>query len=280
MAKYEQLIKRGNMRSIKVITSQHFPYYDSIGKHCIESFLENWPKDISLELYAEEFQPTIKDPRLIVNSMNPVLERWREYLNLRETTKKTKMAKFWLKSFVKIDAMKNTSEDILIWLDSDVITHKPITKEFLYSLLPEDTLLCDIPSKGSLLDKESETGFCMLNMKHELIRDFRKDYYSYYKTVDGTSVLPRDIDSSVWWAARNSMINRGAKVNGLESTLNSHVPFMGTCLAEYMRHWVTKANKIAFNNNREVTFEEDGLHGITNKFGEIKEVPLSNPLKL
>jgi hypothetical protein len=261
------------MRSIRVITSQHKPYYDSIGKDSIESFLEKWPKDIKLELYAEEFIPDIADKRLIVNPMLPVLKKWHDYINLRETKKKTKMAKFWLKSFVVIDAIKNTNEDILIWLDSDVITHKEITKEFLYSLLPEDTLLCDIPALGSLKDKESETGFCMLNMKHPMLDKFLKEYESYYKTKDGLASLPRDIDSSVWWAARKTLVEQDVKVNGLYSSINSHVPFMGTCLKEYMRHWVTKANKVAFkNNDRTVTFEEDGLHGITNKDGIIKQL--------
>jgi len=269
-------------RTIKVVTSQHKPYYDSIGKPSIESFLENWPSDIKLELYAEEFVPDIRDDRLIINSMIPVLNRWDKYIQLRETKRKTKMAKFWLKSFVVIDAIRNANEDILIWLDSDVITHKEITKEFLYSLLPEDTLLCDIPALGSLKDKESETGFCMLNMKHPMINKFLNEYEEYYKSKDGLSTLPRDIDSSVWWAARQKLVEKNVKVNGLESTINSHVPFMGTCLKEYMRHWVTKANKVAYNNNnRSVTFEEDGLHGITNKDGEIKRlIPVEQEINL
>ena len=254
------------MKTIKVITSQHKPYYDSIGKHCIESFLENWDSSISLELYAEEFLPDEINPRLIINDMKPVLDRWDQYITVREASRKTKMAKFWLKSLVKIDAIKNTKEDILIWLDSDVITHKKITPEFLYSLLPEDTLLCDIPALGKLTDKESETGFCMLNMRHPLLKEFLNDYENYYLSKDGLSTLPRDIDSSVWWAARQKAVNKGAKVNGLESTIDSHVPFMGTLLKDYMRHWVTKSNKSLFVKGKsEVTLEEQGVTGSYDK---------------
>lgn len=264
------------MKTIKVITSQHFPYYDSIGKHCIQSFLEKWPSSIKLELYAEEFEPEIKDPRLIINSMGHVLERWNQYINLREVTKKSKMAKFWLKSFVKIDAIKNCQEDILIWLDSDVITHKEITEEYLYSLLPEDTLICDIPALGKLKNKESETGFCMINMKHPMLNSFLYEYENYYNTKDGLSRLPRDIDSSVWWAARQTVVSQGAKVNGLSSTIDSHVPFMGTCLKEYMRHWVTKSNKAAFVKKlSDVTFEEQGVTGhYDKKTGSIITSPI------
>lgn len=251
------------MRTFKVITSQHKPYYDSIGKHSIESFLKNWPTNISLELYAEEFSPDIADPRLIVNPMPQVLKKWQNYIDLRETTKKTKMAKFWLKSFVKIDAMHSTNHDILIWLDSDVITHKSITVEYLESLIPEDTLLCDIPALGKLKNKESETGFCMLNTKHKNFNNFLNYYESFYQTKEGTSRLPRDIDSSVWWAARQQVVLEGAKVNGLVSTIDSHVPFMGTCLKEYMRHWVTKSNKLAYQKKYQVTFEENNIFNAT-----------------
>lgn len=247
------------MRTIKVITSQHRPYYETIGKHCIESFLENWPKEIKLELYAEEFLPDITDDRLVINSMENALNQWKNYVELRGARLKQKMAKFWLKSFVVIDAIKNTEEDILIWLDSDVITHKEIPLKFLDNLLPKDTLLCDIPALGSLRNKESETGFCMLNMRHPMIKEFLSNYENYYKTKEGLLSLPRDIDSSVWWAARQVVVDQGAKVNGLDSTIDSHVPFMGTCLKEYMRHWVTKANKVAFKNNKSsVTLEEEG----------------------
>jgi hypothetical protein len=264
------------MRTIKVVTSQHRPYYDTIGKFCIDSFLENWDSSIPLEIYAEEFIPDQKVDRLIVNSMEPVLNRWQKYINLRGTTKKTKMAKFWLKSFVVIDAIKNSNEDILIWLDSDVITHAKITPEILYNLLPEDTLLCDIPALGKLTNKESETGFCMLNLRHPMLKKFLKEYENYYKTKEGLSTLPRDIDSSVWWAARNTVVEKGAKVNGLHSTINSHVPFMGTCLKEYMRHWVTKSNKSVFaKGTASVTFEEQGVTGhYDTKTGAVSVSPI------
>jgi hypothetical protein len=249
------------MKTIKVITSQSQAYYDRIGKDCLESFLEFWPKSIKIELYAEEFIPDTQNENLIVNSMENVLEKWNFYLKERDATSKRKMAKFWLKSFVLLDALENTSEDILIWLDSDVITHKQITENFLYSLLSEDDLLCDIPAKGSLKDKESETGFCMINMNHPLLSEFKKSYEFYYidKNIKN---LPREIDSSVWWAARTAVEKLGAKMNGLDSTINTHVPFMGTILKDYMRHWVTKANKINYEKKLlSVTYEEQGLRG-------------------
>ena len=75
--------------------------------------------------------------------------------------------------------------------------------------------------------------------------------------------MPRDIDSSVWWAARQQVVSTGTKVNGLTSTINSHVPFMGTCLKDYMRHWVTKSNKTAYQKNHSITFEEQGIYNST-----------------
>ena len=62
------------MRTFRVVTSQHRPYYDLIGKDCIKTFLEFWPKEISIELWAEGFVPDIEDPRLIVKDYNKVVE--------------------------------------------------------------------------------------------------------------------------------------------------------------------------------------------------------------
>ena len=67
----------------------------------------------------------------------------------------------------------------------------------------------------------------------------------------------------MWWAARQHVVSTGTKVNGLKSTINSHVPFMGTCLKDYMRHWVTKSNKAAYQKNHNITFEEQGIYNST-----------------
>jgi hypothetical protein len=38
---------------------------------------------------------------------------------------------------------------------------------------------------------------------------------------------------------------------------------MGTCLKDYMRHWVTKSNKAAYQKNHDITFEEQGIYNST-----------------
>jgi hypothetical protein len=38
---------------------------------------------------------------------------------------------------------------------------------------------------------------------------------------------------------------------------------MGTCLKDYMRHWVTKSNKAAYQKNHSITFEEQGIYNAT-----------------
>ena len=90
------------MRKIKVITTQHKPYYDLIGKDCIESFLKYWPKEISMELWAENFVPDISDPRLIIkefNKINPRFENFKKLLDLLKKDPPTGAREKWGGSF-------------------------------------------------------------------------------------------------------------------------------------------------------------------------------------
>ena len=41
---------------IQVITSFNQYYYDLIGRDSVNSFLEHWPKELSLTCYVEEFR--------------------------------------------------------------------------------------------------------------------------------------------------------------------------------------------------------------------------------
>lgn len=248
------------MRTFKVVTSQHKPYYDMIGKDCIESFLKFWPKEVSIELWAENFVPDITDPRLIVkdfNKVNPRLENFVKLMfsktdNHKVLSKKT----FWLKGHVVLTALEEFDSDVFIWLDSDVVTHAPVTLEYLDKLIPEDCLSVDIPAGGKGRNKEAETGFFGLNCKHPL-KDVVMDYYKEYHTTSKMLYTPRYMETSVWWSGVRLAENRGAKTNHLAATKDHLMPFMYTELANVMRHWVAPTNKSQYlKGNTEKTQEE------------------------
>ena len=252
------------MRLFKVVTSQHKPYYDKIGKDCILSFLKHWPSEVKIELWAEGFTPDIQDNRLIVKDFTKTQPRLNLFLELIKphvpnTAPKNIFAKFrpfWLKGHVILTALEEFDSDVFIWLDSDVTTHKDISLDFLNNLLPKDTLSLDIPAGGKVKDKEAETGFFMLNMKHPL-KDIVIDYYKESHTTLKILEASRRLETGVWWDAVHLAENQGAKIKHLETAVDSIIPFMSTELSEYLRHWVTKKNKGMYvAGERSKTMEE------------------------
>jgi len=245
------------MRSFRVVTTQHKPYYDLIGKECIQSFLKYWPKEVSIELWAENFEPDITDPRLIIkdfNKINPRFENFKQLMFSSTTNDKVLSKKtFWLKGHVVLTALETFDSDVFIWLDSDVITHNYVTIEYLNSLIPEDTLAVDVPAGGKGRDKEAETGFFGLNLKmkeSKSVIDYYREYHTTLKMLD----TPRYMETSVWWSA---IKNSGAKANHLKTSKDHLMPFMYTELAQYMRHWVAQKNKANYSKgSREKTQEE------------------------
>lgn len=247
------------MTTYRVVTSQHKPYYDLIGRDCIKTFLEFWPEEISIELWAENFIPDIEDPRLIVKDWNKINPRFNNFVSLIESkTTDPKILgrkKFWMKGHVVLSAMEECESDIFIWLDSDVITHKKIPLDYFKKIIPENYLAVDIPAGGKGRNKEAETGFFALNMKHPLAGKVIK----YYKTCHITEEIlnvNRNLETAVWWNAMEKQRSNGALVNHLHASKDHLMPFMYTELAEYMRHWVAPSNKGAYSRGGLKTNEE------------------------
>jgi hypothetical protein len=248
------------MRTFKVITSQHEPYYNMIGKDCIASFLKFWPKEVTMELWAEGFTPDIKHDRLVIKDFEKINPRFRDFESLMFSStddhKVLSKRNFWLKGHVALTALEEFDSDVFIWLDSDVVTHSNITLEYLNKLIPEDVLSVDIPAGGKGRDKEAETGFFALNLKHPLANEVI-EYYKDYHTSLKMLTTARYMETSVWWEAIRQANKKGAKVNHLTTTNDHLMPFMYTELANYMRHWVAPTNKSQYSKGNRVKTQEE-----------------------
>lgn len=247
------------MRTYRVVTSQHRPYYDLIGRDCIETFLRYWPEEISLELWAENFTPDIQDTRLIIKDWNKINPRFNNFVSLIESkTSNPKILgrkKFWMKGHVVLTAMEECTSDVFIWLDSDVITHNYISINYLEKLIPSDYLAVDVPAGGKGKNKEAETGFFGLNMKHPLADKVLK-YYRSCHTTDEILRVNRNLETAVWWNAVEKQRSKGVLINHLHTSKDHLMPFMYTELAEYMRHWVAPSNKSSYSRGNQLTNEE------------------------
>jgi hypothetical protein len=247
------------MRTIKVITSQHKPYYDLIGKDCIVSFLKHWPKNISMELWAEDFLPDEKNSRIVIKDFHKINPRFNKFVDLvnshTDNPKVLCRKKFWLKGHVVLTALEECKDDVFLWLDSDVITLKDIPFDFINNLIDENTLSVDIPAGGKVHYREAETGFFALNMRHPL-KDVVIDYYRKAHTSLEILNCNRYMETGAWANAVKLAEAQGAKTSHLGAAIDHITPFMHTVLKEYMRHWVDPKNKSAYVNGNSVTKEE------------------------
>jgi len=221
------------MKKISVITSFNEKYYELIGKYCVATFLKNWPTDINLTCYVEEMSLT-PDPRII---QIPFTELPVEYFDLQKTKFKQRVKTFSKKGYSVIHAMENIDCDLLIWIDSDVLTHTAVPREFLENLCSSKDLTTFMGVWHEANDKEyfsCESSFFVVNKTHQNFSLFSKRYREYYDNRL-TENLRRFYDGEVLGATIKDL----EKLGGMnEINPNFHkTPMPRTILKDYFTHF-------------------------------------------
>jgi hypothetical protein len=210
-----------NMRKIAVVTTFHEEGLKKYAQKMIDTFSNNWPKEIILYLYPENCDPKIVDSsRTIITDLNTVRdltifkEKWKNVPKangdvsndpVRSRRKdagkgfKWHAVRFAHKVYAIFDCAKKTDADVLLWMDADTICHSPITYQQISDLIPEDIDLCYLGRKG----KYSECGLYSLNLKSEMTRNFLREFQRFYDQAEnGIFTLDEWHDSFVFDAVR------------------------------------------------------------------------------
>lgn len=237
--------------NIEVITSFHKPYFELIGKECIESWIKNWPKEVRLTCYVEDFTMPYYE-RINCVSFD---ELGIDYESFQAKNYNSKTKKFAKKAFSFIHAMENSDTDRIIWVDADTITKKTITLSFLKSLLPDDKLSTHMGV--TYLDAKDgrvgnwfvpETGFFSINKKHPMFKDFLDLYKKIY--VNGTfDGLRRQYDNDVYGHVIKKIKAPSLDLCG-EFKKSYKTPLKHTVLGEYLFHFKAKHSKMALEKDK------------------------------
>ena len=145
-------------RKFSVVTTFNQVGYDKYGSRMIDTFLLNWPKEVHLYVYAEDCVVKQTASNLTIYDFHdkvPSLVRFKEkYKNdLRANgklatgpaDKKGKQPgigfrwdaiRFSHKVYAVCDIGQSTT-DMLLWMDADMICHTPVSVEFLDKMFPE-----------------------------------------------------------------------------------------------------------------------------------------------
>lgn len=233
--------------TISIVTSCSAKGWEEYGQYCIPTIIQNWPEDITVHFVTEdiidftELPVLSKDrfhtwPLSISVYYRTFYDRYKYNQRARGTTihnfynYKFDAWKFSKKVFAiqMISTLFPTGR--LIWLDADVNTFKPIPKEMLKRLSPDDTHLTFLARKNM----HSECGFVIYNLNHLETRQFILQFAEIYST-GGMFNLKEWHDSYVFdWLREN--FRPKLQEFQIPHTNPLH-PFNYSELGLYMDHW-------------------------------------------
>jgi len=239
---------------IKVITSFDERYYNLIGQKCVESWLQHWPKALSLTCYVENFR--LEDKKRINQIDFDQLPK--EYFEFQESQFNDRVKIFSKKAYSIIHAFENLDADRIIWVDADVITFNDIPLSFLENLCSDDTLATFMGVHHHKIKRDAtsplmfsgETGFFIVNKQHQGFSAFSNRYKEYYnKRI--TENLRRFYDGEVFGAVVEEFKDT-YKFFDLATTTGKKAksPLKYTELGQkYIKHYKSKHSKLNFSED-------------------------------
>jgi hypothetical protein len=207
-----------------VVTTFNADGYDQYGRRMIETFLQNWPADVVLRVYAENCRVTQTASNLHVFDLNQASQeliafktKWNNVpkangdvsadpvRSLRKDAGKGfkwDAIRFSHKVYAIFHAAKNCNSEVLIWMDADMVCHSHITTEKLNYLIPENSDLCYLGRKG----KFTECGLYSMNLRSPMVKTFLQEFQRMYDNAEhGIFHLDEWHDSFVFDAVRARM---------------------------------------------------------------------------
>jgi hypothetical protein len=187
-------------RKFSVVTTFHPAGYTKYAKRLIETFIQNWPKEVDLLVYPEDCTVhesasnlTVRDLHTSSPELVAFKKRWgddpraRGLVPFGPVDRKGKQngigfrwdaIRFSHKIYAVCHAAKNTNADVLFWMDADMVCHTPITLDFIESQIPTNVGLAFLGRER----KFTECGLYAINLRdpvtQEWLTEFRLAYDS------------------------------------------------------------------------------------------------------
>jgi len=206
-----------------VCTTFNADGYTKYGQRMIQTFLQNWPGDVQLVVYAEGCTVQESAQNLTVydlESASPELvafkNTWRDVPKAngdvsddpvrgkrKDSGKgfKWDAVRFAHKVYAIFHCAKNVKTDWLLWMDADTVCHSPISIADLDRLCPNNNDLCFLGRRG----KYTECGLYAMNLRHASMERFLWDFQRMYDQAEtGIFYLVEWHDSFVFDAVRKN----------------------------------------------------------------------------
>lgn len=205
-----------------VVTTFNESGYKQYGQRMIQTFLQNWPAEVTLVVYAEQCKVGETAPNLevrdiaVIDALTVFKTTWRGVPKAngdvsadpvrsqrRDAGKgfKWDAVRFAHKVYSIFHCANNIKTDWLIWMDADTVCHSPVSVADITRLCPSHHDLCFLGRKG----KYTECGLYAMNLNHSIMERFLWDFQRLYDDADnGIFRLMEWHDSFVFDAVRKN----------------------------------------------------------------------------
>ena len=181
-----------------VVTTFHAQGYHVYASRMIDTFLMNWPQEVTLYAYPQDCAVSQSAANLVTRDLHASIpnlvqfkQRWqsdpraRGEVALAAPDRKGKAPglgfrwdaiRFSHKVYAVCHAAQNTDADVLFWMDADMVCHSPITLDFIASQMPPEVGLAYLGRER----KFTECGLYGINLRDETTRAWLAEFQLAY----------------------------------------------------------------------------------------------------
>jgi hypothetical protein len=186
-----------------VCTTFNAAGYEKYGQRMIQTFLQNWPQEVQLIVYAEgcivnesASNLTIYNLEVVSPELVAFKQQWKDVPKAngdvsrdpvrsrrRDAGKgfKWDAVRFAHKVYAIFHCARTVQYDWLIWMDADTICHSPMTIADIAGQCPDNKDLCFLGRQG----KFSECGLYAMNLSSPATRLFLTAFQQAYDDAEG-----------------------------------------------------------------------------------------------
>lgn len=186
------------MTKFAVVTTFHHAGYEKYARRMIDTFLANWPKEITLYVYPQDHSIVQEADNLVVRDLHssvPELvafkKRWsadpraRGEVATAPADRKGKAPglgfrwdaiRFSHKVYSVCHAARHCDSDVLLWMDADMVCHTPITTDFIQSQIPSQVGLAYLGREN----KFTECGLYAMNLRDPITQIWLQQFQLAY----------------------------------------------------------------------------------------------------